>query len=185
MAETKVARRYAKSLLDLGKERDTTTLFYNDMMLVIEAINVNRQLGLMFKSPIVNADKKENVIREVFGGKVNEVTLEFMLIITRKKREYYLEDIALAYIALYKVYKNIQPAYVISASPLNEQLRSNMVNIVKQSTGSTVELEEIIDKKIIGGFILRWADRQIDASVTGKLIDLKQDFKKNLYIKDY
>jgi F-type H+-transporting ATPase subunit delta len=83
------------------------------------------------------------------------------------------------------VYKNIQPAYVITATPLDEKSRNEMLAIVKNSTGSMIELKEVVDPSIIGGFILRWGDRQIDASVTRKLQSLRQDFSKNLYVKDY
>jgi len=185
MAETKVARRYAKSLLDLGKERNITELLYNDMMLVTAAIKENRQLAVMFKSPVISTDKKDAVLKQIFGSKINEASLEFMRIITRKKREYYIDDIAKSFIDLYKSYKNIQPAYVITAIPMDERLRNEMLDIVKKSTGSSIELQEIVDPGIIGGFILRWGDRQIDASVTSKLNSLKKDFSKNLYLKDF
>ncbi|MBL0342255.1 MAG: ATP synthase F1 subunit delta [Bacteroidetes bacterium] len=185
MAETKVARRYAKSLLDMGKERNITEQLFNDMTLVAGAIHDNRELGVLFKSPIVNNDKKEAIIMAIFDGKVNEVSIEFMKIINRKKREYYLEDIALSFIDLYKVFKHIQPAFVVTATKMDEKSRNEMLAIVKNSTGSFVDLKEIIDPSIIGGFILRWGDRQIDASVVHKLNALKQDFSKNFYLKDY
>ena len=68
---------------------------------------------------------------------------------------------------------------------MDEKSRNEMLAIVKNSTGSFVDLQEIIDPTIIGGFILRWGDRQIDASVAYKLNALKQDFSKNFYLKDY
>ncbi|MDQ3051457.1 MAG: ATP synthase F1 subunit delta [Bacteroidota bacterium] len=184
MAETKVARRYAKSLLDLGKERNITELLFNDMTLVAATIKANRQLSAMFKSPVINTDKKDAILKEMFGSKINEASLEFMRIITRKKREYYIEDIAKSFIELFKVYKNIQPAFVITAVPMDDTLRNEMLSLVKKETGSSIELQEIVDPAIIGGFILQWGDRQIDASVTNKLYALKKDFSKNLYLKD-
>ncbi len=185
MAETKVARRYAKSLLDLGKERNITELLFNDMTLVANTIKANRELSVMFKSPVINTDKKDAILKEMFGSKINEASLEFMRIITRKKREYYIEDIAKSFIDLFKVYKNIQPAYVITAVPMDETLRNEMLSIVKNETGSSIELQEIVDPSIIGGFILHWGDRQIDASVTNKLNALRKDFSNNLYLKDF
>ena len=72
----------------------------------------------------------------------------------------------------------------VTAVPLDENLRKKLHDIVKKSTGSSVELNEIIDKDIIGGFILRWGDRQIDASVVNSLSEMKQEFRKNLYTKE-
>jgi len=185
MAETRVARRYAKSLLGLGKEKSVVDRLYEDMCLINDTIRANRQLALLFKNPIINTDKKDNILKQIFGDKISEMTLQFLQIITRKKREYYVEDIVASFVALYKEYKGIQPAQVITAIPLADELRKEMLEIIAQTTGDRVELKEIIDKDIIGGYILRWGDRQVDASVTSKLHDLKQDFRSNLYLKDY
>jgi F-type H+-transporting ATPase subunit delta len=184
MAEIKVARRYAKSLLDLGKEKNITEQLFADISLLLETIRANRELSVLFKSPIVNTDKKDNILKALFGNRMNPVTLEFMRIITRKKREYYLEEIAHAFVDLYKSYKNIQPASVVTAIPLDDNLRNQLLDIIKKSTGSAVELKEIIDKNIIGGYVLSWGDQQIDASVRSKLASLKMNFRKNLYVKE-
>ena len=183
MAETKVARRYAKSLLDLGKESNNTELLYNDMMLVAKAIKANRQLGAMLKSPVIHAFKKDAVLKEVFSGKISETSLEFMRLVTRKNREYYTEDIAKSFIEIFKEYKNIQPATVTTATPMDASLRDEMIAIVKKATGNSVELNEVVDPSVIGGFILRWGDNQIDSSVTSKLAALKQDFNKSFVQK--
>jgi F-type H+-transporting ATPase subunit delta len=184
MAETKVARRYAKSLLDLGREQNITDQLFADMSLILETIRASRPLSAMLKSPIINTDKKDAILREIFGSKINRVTSEFLRIITSKKREFYIEDIALSFTELYKQFMNIQPAFVVTAVSLDENLRKKLHDIVKKSTGSSVELNEIIDKDIIGGFILRWGDRQIDASVVNSLSEMKQEFRKNLYTKE-
>jgi F-type H+-transporting ATPase subunit delta len=185
MAETKVARRYAKSLLSLGKERSVVDRLYDDMSLIDKTIRENRQLALLFKSPIINTDKKDAILQEIFGGKISEMTLQFLQIITRKKREYYIEDIVSSFVSIYKTFKGIQPAHVITATPIDEEIRQEMLKLIGRTTGDKVELKEVIDKDIIGGYILRWGDRQVDASVTSKLHDLKQDFRSNLYLKDY
>ena len=50
---------------------------------------------------------------------------------------------------------------------------------------SSVEVIEKINPDIIGGFIVRVDDKQIDASISRKLDDLRQDFSKNQYIADF
>jgi len=181
MTSTKVARRYAKSLLDLGKERNITDVLFNDMKLVASVIRSNRQLAAMLKSPIIHNFKKDAVIKQIFEGKINDASLEFMRIIIRKNREYYLPEIAVALNELYKEYKNIQPANVTTAVPLDEKLRAQIMAILEKSTGHEIELHEIVDKNIVGGFILQWGDNQLDDSVSGKLRSLKQDFSRNIH----
>ncbi|HMT28600.1 MAG TPA: ATP synthase F1 subunit delta [Bacteroidia bacterium] len=178
MAETKVSRRYAKSLLDLGRDGNSTELIYKDMLLVSDVIKSNRQLAAMLKSPVIHAYKKDSVLKEIFGGKIQETSLEFMRLVTQKNREYFLEDIVKSYLEIYKDFSNIQTAYVTTATPLDAQARSEMSAIVKKATGRAIELIEEVDPSIIGGFILRWGDNQIDSSVTSNLGALKQNFSK-------
>jgi F-type H+-transporting ATPase subunit delta len=185
MAETKISRRYAKSLIDLGKERDIVSELYADMQLIQSTIRQNRQLALMFKSPIINTDKKDQILQEIFGSKIDVVTLTFLKIITRKNREYYIEDIASAFVSIYKVNKGIQTAQAITAAPLSDKLRNELLTLINKINTDKVELHESIDKNIIGGYILRWDDNQIDSSISKKLTNLRRSFESNLYLKDY
>lgn len=185
MAETKVAKRYAKSLLDLAREQQVADTIYKDMQMVHSTIRGSKPLSLFFKSPIINTDKKDAVLHQVFGGKVHTMILTFFGIITRKKREYYIEDITSAFIELYKEFKNIRTARLITATAVDDSTRKAMLALIGKTTSETIEIEEKIDPSIIGGFILRWGDRQVDTTVSRKLHELRQSFKENLYIKDY
>ncbi len=184
MAETKVARRYAKALLDLGKEQNNVDVLYEDLKLIAQYIRGNRQLAGMFQSPVIHNYKKEAVIDQLFKGKVNDVTIQFLHIIVRKNRDYFLRDIALSFLDLYKEYKNIKTAYVTTAVPIDDRLRNQVLSILKKNTGSDIELQETVDNKIIGGYILRWDDNQIDASISSKLYALRRDLSKNVHLQN-
>jgi len=58
--------------------------------------------------------------------------------------------------------------------------------IIKKITGnvpdSQVEVTEVINPDIIGGFILQLDDKLIDASVRRDLNDVKTQFQKNIYV---
>jgi F-type H+-transporting ATPase subunit delta len=185
MAETKVAKRYAKSLLDLAIENNIVDEISKDMQSVLNTIRANRELSVFFKSPIINTDKKDAVLRSVFEGRINKMILTFFSIITRKKREYYIEDITASFIELYKEYRHIQTAVLITAVKADDSVKKDMLALIAKTTSNTIELKEQIDPSIIGGFILRWGDRQVDTSVARKLHELRQDFRDNLYLKDY
>ncbi len=185
MAETKVAGRYAKSLLSLAIERKTETKMFADMQLVQNTIAHSRELGLLFKNPIINTDKKVNIINALFKGKIDDVTLAFLTIITNKKREFYIEDITRQFISTYKTHVNIETAVVTTPVALDDKLRAQVMAIVKKIAKGTVELEEKIDKDLIGGFVLKMNDNQYDASIESKLRDLRREMKINLYKKNY
>lgn len=184
MAEIKVARRYAKSLLDLGKEQGVSEILFADMQLLLSTIKANRGLSSMLRNPIIHGYKKDAVLKEVFGSRMNKITMEFMQIVTRKSREYFLEDIAKSFVNIYNESKGIRSAKVITAFELDDNLRKQLREIVTRETGGTVEMTEQIDKSILGGFILRWDDKQLDASVQKQLGDIRKEFARNIVIKN-
>jgi F-type H+-transporting ATPase subunit delta len=61
-----------------------------------------------------------------------------------------------------------------------------MEDMAKGLSGmENVELEERVDKDLIGGFVLNVGDRQVDASVRSRLKALKLKFSENPYIKEF
>ena len=183
MLDKKVARRYAKSLLDLARERGEIEAVNNDMKLLAEVCNSNHDLRLLLASPIISSDKKHAILKRVFSGKISALSMSFFDIIARKGRESYLEVIALEYTRLYKEYKGIQTAIVTSAIGLDDKLRSEVYKMVKESLNSEVELIEKVDKDLIGGFILRIGDKQYDASIARDLRLMRQELIDTSYVK--
>ena len=62
MTESRVAARYAKSLLDLAREQGTLPAVADDMRLVARTLSENRELRLMLTSPVLKSDKKLAII---------------------------------------------------------------------------------------------------------------------------
>jgi F-type H+-transporting ATPase subunit delta len=72
---------------------------------------------------------------------------------------------------------------VTTAAGLDDQLRKQVYQLVKDSMKSEVELVEKVDDKLIGGFVLRIGDKQYDASVAAALRKLTREFSVNPYIR--
>ena len=185
MRGTKVASRYAKSLFDLSLEQGALEKVYVDMKLVHDVCRGNKDFMLMLKSPIIKSDKKETILKKIFGTKVNKMTAEFINIIARKRREQYLDGIAEAFVNRYKEHKKILTAVITTAMGLDEDLRKKVLQVVKETTKSEVELVEKVNKDIIGGFIIRVGDKQDDTSIRTKILKLNRVFSENPFIKEY
>ncbi|QRR01742.1 ATP synthase F1 subunit delta [Dyadobacter sandarakinus] len=173
MSVSIVASRYAKSLIELAKEQNSLEAVYQDMLLFKDTADKNRGLMLALKSPIVRHEKKLGILKSLFEARVNPITYAIFTIITRKNRESILDEIALEFIKSYNLYKGIQNATVVSSTPLTDELRQRISNLVLSSTGKQVQLSEKVDPSLIGGFLLRIDDRQIDASLRSRLNELK------------
>ena len=185
MASLKVSRRYAKSLLHLAIEQGKADRTFSDMELVQTTCHASRDLALFLKSPIVNVDKKLHILSAIFKTHLDELTYAFVEMLTRKKREFYLEEIANSFIDQFKVSKGIETVSIKSAVQLSEEVKTKIIEMAGKITTDKIELQEIVDANLIGGFVLRVGDRQIDASILSNIRELKKNFDINLYLKDY
>ena len=87
MTESRVAARYAKSLLDLAQEMGTLPAVADDMRLVAKTLAENRELRLMLTSPVLKSDKKLAIITRIFTGKMSEMSLKFFILLAQKGRD--------------------------------------------------------------------------------------------------
>jgi len=185
MRESLAGNRYAKSLIALSIEKNELDAIYSDMVLVSETIKQSKDLDVLLKSPVVKTDKKQEVLTAVFGKNTTELTKQFLLLISSRNREALIGDIASAFVGQYKVIKKIIVTELTSAVKLDAAQKEKILQLLNTQDGSSIEVIEKINPDIIGGFIVRVDDKQIDASISRKLNDLRQDFSKNQYIADF
>jgi F-type H+-transporting ATPase subunit delta len=152
---------------------------YADMQFVQSVYHGSKDFVNFLNSPIIHLDKKQAVIKAVFGNSISDISLGFFKILTDKRREMYLGDIAKAFIEQYKEHKHITTAIVTSAAGIDAGAREKILNLVKAQVKGEVELVEKVDKDLIGGFVLRIGDKQVDASISRKLNELRKSFSEN------
>lgn len=174
----KIAVRYAKALFMSSKDRDVLEAVREDMELILAAVAGIPDLQKLLESPVIEAGKKTSVLLSIFEGKISDLTLDFIRLVTGNHREDYLDGISRHYIKLYKEEKGIKMASVETAAPLTKELRQEMIALIKKAFKAEIELHEVVKSELIGGFVLRVEDQQLDASVRGKLVRIKKELQK-------
>jgi len=183
MSIYRIASRYAKSILDLSLEKGILEEVLLDMKRLKSIGDSNSEFSSVIKSPVIPSEKKLNVLKALFP-EGNTLTMTFFDIITRKEREGYLLDIAREFQNQYNEHKNIQVAEVTTTYPLDDEQRNKFKQIVREiSKKELVDLKEKIKEDLIGGFVLKVGDKQLDESIKSKLNALQLMFSQNLYEK--
>lgn len=178
MAGARAAIRYAKAVLSLASDQNTTEVVNNDMKLMASTIADSRDLSNMLQSPVVRSSAKKAVLEEVFKN-TNTITGNLIDTLITNKRLALLGDVASNYNLLFDELKGTQVAEVTTAVPLTDDLKVKVLKKVKELTGKEVEVKNTIDESILGGFILRVGDIQYNASIANKLNQLKREFTLN------
>lgn len=183
MSNPKIADRYAKSLIDLSSERNQLDLVRTDMLYIQALCKASREFLNMLRSPIIKADQKEKILVAVINEKVSELTAVFSNLLVRKGRERDLPEIANAFISQYNALKGIHQVKLTTAVPVSEELRKSIeANVQKANNFTTVELETAVNEKLIGGFVLAFNNKQVDASIAFDLREIKKQFLQNQFV---
>lgn len=173
MKNTKAASRYAKALLELAIEQKKIDSVLGDMQFLLRTSDEIRDFALLIASPIINADKKISIFEKVFE-QFEEVSMAFIRLVTKNRREDLLPQIAASFEAQLKEYRGIVPITLISAVKLEDSTKNGILAKVQAAVNGTLEVTEEIDSSLIGGFMVRMGDVQIDASVSSQFNNLKQ-----------
>ncbi len=174
MNQSKITVRYAKAFIALGKEKNLLPEFHQDAELVASVCSSSTDFILLLESPVIKTSQKINAIQKVFSGKVNDLTLKFLMLIAQNKREIYIPGIFRNFLDYYRKDQGIRSAIITSAQPLNDTILSQIRKILEKELNATIELKQQVKKELIGGFILRVDDQQYDASLSTQLKKIKE-----------
>jgi F-type H+-transporting ATPase subunit delta len=99
--------------------------------------------------------------------------MSFVELITKNKRENMLVEIAAAFISLLKKQNGIVPVTVTSAVKLEKETLKTLLDSIQKYVDGDFEVTEEVDPSLIGGFVVRMDDKQIDASISSQLNRMK------------
>ncbi|RXM51127.1 MULTISPECIES: ATP synthase F1 subunit delta [unclassified Chryseobacterium] len=179
MLTSKVAKRYAQGLLDFTNEAGQTATVFSEMKDVVKIMAESKDLNKFFLTPYIDAKKKIEVANEIFKG-LSASSQNLIKLVIKHGRESQLKNIAQEFINKVEDINGVQRVTLTTATQLSKEnidqiLRStNLVN-----ANSNFDLKVNINQDILGGYILRVGDQQVDASVKTKLNQVKKDFQLN------
>ena len=179
MRTSKIAKRYAQGLLSFTQETNQTASVYTEMKDVVKIMNESKELNNFFNSPIIDTKKKIAVASEVFRS-FSPVGQNMISLVIKQGRETSLQGIAQEFVNRVEDLEGVQRITLTSAAPLSQE---NVDAVLKSATlldhSRKVDLKTVVDPELIGGYVLRVGDQQIDASVRTKLNQIKKEFQLN------
>jgi F-type H+-transporting ATPase subunit delta len=175
MNESAITVRYAKAFFAVALEQDIISELKDDMELVMNLCWESDEFLVLLKSPVIKISEKIRLFNIIFKERVNELTLNFLLLILQNKREIFLPDISRNILTLIREEKGIKSVVLTTAAPVDDVVTKKILVILENELKGKVELSSRIKPDIIGGIILRVDDRQYDASVVTQLKKIKQE----------
>jgi F-type H+-transporting ATPase subunit delta len=176
MTQKKVARRYNLALYEIAKESNTLDAVKKDFEDIRKSIAGSKELEMFIKTPVIKLNKKADVMKALFGGKVNELTMRFLNILCEKNRIGMIDSLADDFIHLVNEKQGIVSAKIKTAINISDSEKASLTEKLKKYTGKNITAIYSVDPSIKGGFIAQIDDKIIDASITRQLELLREKF---------
>jgi len=176
MNDSKISVRYSRALFQSALEKKLLDEVNADMLFITEICKLPETKEFLH-SPIIPPSKKTSVFHNILGKNVQGITLSLIDLVVKNGRETYIPAIARVFIHETMKYKGITQSVLTTAVKVDDKVKKQISDMISKIFKTTVELEEIVDPEIIGGFVLRVDDSLIDASIKNKLRKIKKELK--------
>ena len=168
--------RYATALLDFANANDMQDRVYAEAKAITKSFFQFNELRTVIDNPVLAKAEKRKIILLAAGENTSTPFEKFLDLLLENNRESYLLSIALKYIDLFRKQKNIYYGKLTTASPVDTTVEKRLKAMVENTTGGTIEMEKVVDKDILGGFMFEVDFVRWDASISGQLRRIKKDY---------
>lgn len=183
MNDSKISVRYSRALFQLALEKKIIDKVNKDMILISELCKMPETREFLH-SPIIVPSKKSFIFHRMLEENVEAITLSLVDLIVKNGRESYLPAITRVFIHETMKYRGITESVLTTAMKVNTEVKKQLTDLIEEVFSTKVELEEIVNPEIIGGFILRVDDNYIDASIRNKLSKIKKGLLGSVFASE-
>lgn len=169
---------YARSLFELAQQaggQDKITEVLGELEQIVDLLQTDRAVREFFASPVIDKAKRSASLRKIFGNRVTDLTLRFMLVLNDNGRLNHFQHVAEAVDHLmHEAFGRVE-VEVITAAPIDRGQMDVIAAKIRQALGREPVLHPHTEPAMIGGLKLRIGDQLIDGSVANKLRRMKRD----------
>ena len=169
MVLSRAAIRYAKATLALAVEQGAEDAVMLNMKELSKGIQETAEIKQLLESPLVKSERKLNFLNDYIST-AHEVSKGVLRTLHENGRIELLEEVALQYLILHKKQKNEETAYVTTAIPMNEQMRIQVLNKIKESMIAEAKTQAEEE----GSKMIEKAKLTIEAEKKAALEDIKK-----------
>ena len=176
MGDEVLFNRYAIALLEIAIEQNKTEEFRKEVKILKNIFQNSPEFCEILCDVNINLAKKYSMIDKIFAS-ANSDILSFVKVIIKNNRAHYLYKIFKETLYRFDDYLEIQEGKLILSKEMSEEEKEKIIKSIEKNEGVRLELEEVIDPSILGGFIVTLKDNVYDASLKTKLQNLKESLK--------
>jgi F-type H+-transporting ATPase subunit delta len=166
-----IGRRYAHAYFDLARQETKIPQRRDDLVKAVDTLS-NRDVADALTNPRLGLSDRTRLALEVLEG-IGEPARNLVRLLIERNRTGVLGELVETYDLLADRDSGVIRAEVITAIPVDEDLKTLIGRALGKKLGAAVQTEVRQDPSILGGLIIRIGDRVIDDSVRTRLQQLR------------
>jgi len=167
---------YVTAMFEIASANDAVSAVEDDMFRLARAIESNEQLRSALNDSSLPAERRQNIVEELLGGKAHNVTVQLASMLVGTGHISLLPQVADALVKRASSSKHLQVAEVRSAVALSDAQKARLSEALGKSAGRPVNLKVVVDPTVIGGLVATIGDEVIDDTVRTRLDQVKSRF---------
>lgn len=174
MMDSRAAGRYARALFELAGRQNKLEKIEKNLGVLRTLVEKHPEINHLVLNSTISLREKEDFLEKIFTAETDPLLLHFLKLLVRKGRFQELETIQKVFHRLYEQARGVQEVRIITAAALSGTNEERLLQILKKKLGAEVRLIKEVDPSIIGGIILRFYEKEINASFKQRLEEISQ-----------
>ena len=175
MSLQKIARRYAIALADVVIVRGDGQAVQEELSAWESMISANPLLKEVLGNPTIAYDQKKRLLEELISRtKVRPTTANFLRVLLQNQRLTEIAEVNRRFAETMDERSGVASAFVTTARPLSEDIKSALHTKLLSVTGKKVRLTFTTDEELIGGIVTRIGSTVYDGSIRNQLNEIEQ-----------
>jgi F-type H+-transporting ATPase subunit delta len=164
-----IAKKYSEALAELSLEQKTL----DDLGLVSEIFNTNKELREILNSPSIDINSKKTILSKTFSGSIQELVCKLLLILLEKRRINLVSLLEQNYKNIFYQQKNIGLAQIQSATQFSDNDLNEIRKELEKAFKQDIQISTSVKPELIAGMKINIAGKVIDSSLKTKLKKIK------------
>lgn len=177
---SEVSKEYGRALYELAVEDGCEGEYLAELRDIELILSKNPEYVRLLSVPNISAGERTQMVEDCFGGKCREYTVSFLKIMTERGYASEIRASIGEFEELYCRSHGIVRALCVSAVPLTEVQRAELIKKLEAHTKKQVELSERTDSSLIGGIRVEIDGKLFEGSIRSRLDKMRSDMSKTI-----
>ncbi len=174
-----LARRYARALLDIGREDGQVRRALSEAEEFARLLASSAVLREVMEAEHVNRRDKQAALDSVLSSAgFLPATKSFLALLVDKGRMNVFPEILVELRRMVEELEGIERVGVTVPMPLSPPQRDLLKGVLERGTGKKVVLEEAVDPAVLGGMVVRVGSTVYDGSVRTQIHQIRENLQK-------